>query len=271
VSTNDPESEHRITRWEIVTWGMRFIVLATVPLLLVTRDIPYALFGIGGLLLASVPALLARSGRARFPAALELVLLWLIIADLTVGRLGGLYEVWPWYDKALHFTDAFLIAMTAFVVVYLFHFIGHTRPHRRIDGILILLITLGLGALWELGEYGADRVLDRATQGSPRMAPLDDTMFDLLLDGAGGVLAAFAGPLYVGYSKRSRRRIEALGCPHWCGDHPTIDEDKRGWRPLTARRAPCNTRVPRRHAGCFVFGNRTWRNTHSANVMTNGK
>ena len=203
-------TQPRINRWEIVTWCLRGVIILTVPLLVVTRDLPYAVFGVGGVALACMPALLARSHHAKFPVALELVLLWLIITDLTVGRLGGFYELWPWYDKALHFIDAFLIAMIAFTIVYLFHLIGHLRPHSWIDGLIILLITLGLGALWELGEYAADRVLGRATQGSPEMAPLDDTMFDLLLDGAGGLLAAIAGPIYIAHSKRSWRHVEGF-------------------------------------------------------------
>jgi hypothetical protein len=210
---NTPQAalaEPPTSRWEIAVWILRSVVIATAFALFTIGDIPYAVFGVTAAALAFVPAMLARSGRARIPAELELPLLWLIVADLTIGRLGGLYELLPWYDKALHFSDAFLIAMMAFVMVYLLHFIGHSHQHPWIDAIIILLITLGLGAVWEIGEYIVDGLLGRATQGSPQMAPLDDTMFDLLLDGIGGLLAAITGPIYMRHSERSRQRMQAF-------------------------------------------------------------
>ena len=42
------------------------------------------------------------------------------------------------------------------------------------------------------------------------MAPLDDTMFDLALDGIGGLLAAIIGPIYMRRSGRSRLRVQAF-------------------------------------------------------------
>jgi hypothetical protein len=219
------------SRKDIVIWVLRSIVIATALALFATGDLPYAVFGVAAVALAFIPAWLARSHRARIPAELELLLLWLIIADLTIGRLGNVYDLLPWYDKALHFSDAFLIAMIAFVVVYLLHFVGHSQRNAWIDAIVILLITLGLGALWEIGEYLADRLLGRATQGSPQMSPLDDTMFDLMLDGMGGLVAAITGPIYMRHSRRSRLRIHAFAAL-------MKTKDKRTSRARAARRLP---------------------------------
>jgi hypothetical protein len=38
------------------------------------------------------------------------------------------------------------------------------------------------------------------------MPPLADTMWDLILDGSGGVIAAVLGTLYIHRSRRSRAR-----------------------------------------------------------------
>ena len=71
-------------------------------------------------------------------------------------------------------------------------------------------MTLGVGALWEIVEYGLDSVLHRGAQGSPIMVPLDDTMWDLMLDGAGGALGAILGSIYIQLSNRSRCRFAAF-------------------------------------------------------------
>jgi hypothetical protein len=83
-------------------------------------------------------------------------------------------------------------------------------------------MTLGIGALWEIVEYGSDQLLYgniasiQKQQGSPTLDPLDDTMIDLIADLAGGIAGAIFGGLYIRYSHRTRSRrfvevMQALG------------------------------------------------------------
>jgi hypothetical protein len=199
------------TRWEArAAWGLKTAVLATAAIHLVGGDLLYGLFCLVAVVLAMVPAFLARTTRANLPIEVEIAFLSALAADMTLGHLAGLYLAIPWYDKALHLGTSMLIGMVAFLAVYILHFIGRSRSHPWIDGGAILLLTLGLGAAWEIGEYAADGLFHRVTQGAPGLYPLDDTMWDLILDGAGGVLGAFLGPLYMQRSRRSRLRIEAF-------------------------------------------------------------
>jgi hypothetical protein len=79
-------------------------------------------------------------------------------------------------------------------------------------------MTLGIGALWEIVEYGADQLIYgripsiQRQQGSPTLDPLDDTMIDLIVNLAGGVAGAIIGGLYIRYSRRthSRRFVEVM-------------------------------------------------------------
>jgi hypothetical protein len=84
------------------------------------------------------------------------------------------------------------------------------RFHPRLDAVAILLVTLGVGALWEIAEYVVDQVFGRRTQGAPNLSAIDDTMVDMMLDALGGVLGAIIGPLYIRYSRRSRAVIDAF-------------------------------------------------------------
>ncbi len=86
----------------------------------------------------------------------------------------------------------------------------HDRNHPILDGIAIFLITLGLGALWEIAEFAGDQLLGMHAQGSPEMGPLTDTMWDLIMDGLGGVLAAVLGPIYMKHSRKSRARVAVI-------------------------------------------------------------
>jgi len=188
----------------------RAAILATAIGELAIGDPFYGVFCFLALALTMVPAIHARSLDAGIPLELELVLLWLMLADMTLGNLFGLYVRVPWFDKALHLGNSVLIGAIGFLAIYVLHLTGRTRFHLWLAAVAILLVTLGIGAVWEIAEYAVDKLLGRRTQGSPGMSALDDTMIDLILDALGGVLGAILGSLYIRHSKRSRKRVEAF-------------------------------------------------------------
>lgn len=85
------------------------------------------------------PAWMARSSAVNLPVELEIVLLWWLVADMTLGRLAGLYDTSAWFDKALHLGNSVLLGMLGFLAVYVLHFTGrfpagrnrHRSDHRR--------------------------------------------------------------------------------------------------------------------------------------------
>lgn len=186
----------------------RAAIFVTAIAELVDGDVLFGSFCLIALALTLVPAIRARSLDARIPVELELALLWLMVMDMTLGNSFGLYTKLSWFDKALHFTSSTLIGMIGFLAIYVLHLTHRTRFHWWIDGIAILLVTLGIGALWEIAEYGVDQLFARRTQGSPGLSAIDDTMFDLILDAIGGGVGGVLGPLYIRHSRRSRARSE---------------------------------------------------------------
>jgi hypothetical protein len=187
----------------------RAAILVSAVAQIATGDVMYGAFCVLALALTLVPAIHARRLDAGIPIELELVLLWLMVADMTVGNWLGLYRS-AWYDKVLHLSSSVLIAMIGFLAIYVVHLTSRARFRPLVDGFAILLVTLGIGALWEIAEYAVDQLLARKTQGSPIFPPLDDTMFDLVMDGLGGLIGAILGPVYVRYSRRSDRVVDAF-------------------------------------------------------------
>ena len=198
-------------RWELVTtWCLRVALLATAIVYIVRQDWAIGIFCVVALAIAVTPTVAARSASFAWPVEVEILLLWLATAHITLGELFNLYNDVGWFDKALHLSDSLLIGFTAFLAVYVAHYMRHEKAHPWLDGVAILLVTLGISAAWEVAEYAVDEIFGRATQGAPGMTPLDDTMIDLIFDGIGGAVAAVLGPLYIRYSSRSRRRIDEL-------------------------------------------------------------
>jgi len=187
----------------------RAAILVTAVAEVVRGDVLYGGFCLVALALTLVPAIRARRMAAGVPIEIELVLLWFMVADMTLGNWLGFYRL-SWYDKALHLSSSVLVALLGFLAIYVLHLTHRTRFHPWLDAVAILLVTLGIGALWEIAEYGVDQVFARRTQGAPNLSPIDDTMFDLLMDGLGGVIGAVLGPLYIRHSQRSRVVVDAF-------------------------------------------------------------
>jgi hypothetical protein len=188
----------------------RAAIFATAVGQVTAGDPYYGGFCLVALSITLIPSILARRFDTGVPLEIELALLWLMVTDMTLGNWLGLYARLPWYDKVLHLSSSTLIGVIGFLVVYVLHLTGRIRFHPWLDGLAILLVTLGVGGVWEIGEYAVDRLFGRATQGSPGLDALDDTMIDLILDALGGVIGAVAGAWYIHSSKRSRARVEAF-------------------------------------------------------------
>lgn len=198
--------------WEIrLAWLLRLLIVATATVHVLQGKYLYALLCASVIAVLVAPPILARTSRANIPVELELAALWGAVSDMTLGRLAGLYVGTAWYDKLIHFGNSLLIGLLAFLIVYALQYTGRLRASTFVYSLIILLLALGIGAVWEIAEYVADLAFQEGAQGSPTMGGLDDTMWDLILDGAGGLLGAFLGSFYLRWSKRTARQIEAFG------------------------------------------------------------
>jgi hypothetical protein len=197
-----------MARWEIIAiWCLRAAVLGAGAVFAGKGEWIMGAFCAIAVLVAITPTLVVRTPNLTWPLEVEVALLWLLMCHLLLGTLLHLYDRIGWFDKVLHLGDSVVIGFVAFMAVYAVHVVRHGRRHPVLDGAAILIATLGLGALWEIGEFAADQLFGRYTQGSPTMSPLVDTMWDLILDGSGGVIAAVLGALYIHRSRRSRHRV----------------------------------------------------------------
>jgi len=170
-----------------------------------------------GVILATAIAQLARGGAERrieriaalgvtlLPAIrthawLPLALLSLMVVDMTLGNTLGLYARLPWLDKALH------VATSALLTTVALHALRRSPAWLAV--VASILVAVGIGAVWEIAEYGIDQVLARQTQRSPGLSALDDTMLDLAVGLAGAVAGAL---LALAHTRRDLRRPHPVG------------------------------------------------------------
>jgi hypothetical protein len=169
------------------------------------------------LAIINAPSFFTRGKIRALPVEIELLLLAMVLFELIGGDALGLYVKLPYYDNFMHIMLPLYIALIGMMVVYTMYFYGKLKASLSAMAFVIIIMTIGFGAVLEMGEYTYDTYLangplgeitgNTQMQGSPTQDALDDTMNDFFMDTLGGIIGAGIGVLLI-------RRNEKKG-EHW--------------------------------------------------------
>ncbi|QHN06337.1 hypothetical protein FZP57_04130 [Methanothermobacter sp. THM-1] len=196
-------------------WKQKLLTLMRISLVIMGLII--VIFGVRGIKVFGImtliavaiiylPALRHPMRMNIIPVEIEILFLTVVTLEYILGNTFGFYGRIHYYDKFMHFTVPFILGLIGVMFMYTAYVYGKIKTSLPIMVFLIVFVTLGLGALLEIIEYTYDNLLYQyiehfmptgPTQGSPTMSPLDDTMFDLMTDLAGGIFGALAGVLII--------------------------------------------------------------------------
>lgn len=148
--------------------------------------------GIGALLIVSLIASLivfeiTRRAFGITGAWLDLLFALLVAFDNLFGLALGFYATVPYWDVATHYTTSIFLAVSALVLAERAYPPLITQAPKPTIVAALVLFALGLGALWELGEYASDILRATTFQKS-----LDNTMQDLFVDLIAGLIVGVA-------------------------------------------------------------------------------
>jgi len=156
---------------------------------------------VGGLVIATLPIILERFMRYRFPEILYAVYLVFIYCSILLGTGLHFYSQIYYWDKFLHILSAGLLAGLGYTI---FSALISSHLRQTISPLLmsIFAATFGstIGVFWEFYEFTGDRLLGLNMQRFMAnghllrgQAALVDTMGDLLADVVGSILIAIIG------------------------------------------------------------------------------
>lgn len=123
------------------------------------------------------------------------------LLDVTTGltcvvaawsNVFSLYTTLIGWDKVIHGVLTGVIAALVVVISQRTAFLPPLAGHRVGHATVATVLGLGLGALWEIGEWAGHTFVDSAV-----FVGYVDTIGDLGADGAGALLAGLALPLLV--------------------------------------------------------------------------
>lgn len=149
------------------------------------------------LLVTLLPWYLARSYHLRVPTGFEFVLVLFVYATLFLGEVHGFYTRFWWWDLVLHGGASIAIGFVGFLVLYALYRDGRFKAHPSLIAFLSFSVALAIGAAWEIFEFAADSLF-----GFTMQKGLADTMWDIVVDTVGALIASISGYIYLRYKSR---------------------------------------------------------------------
>ena len=214
----------KIIKTIICTLTMIMLIAAIVFLFIVddSKKIRRLIFSIVQLLLMMgiiiLPDHLKDKLGLKIPIMLETSLTVFAFCGFVLGDVFDFYKKIPVWDSILHAFSGIILAYVGFVIDYFVKrdSINLSMGHMYIC-VSVVLFSLALGAIWEIGEYLVDDIFGtnnqqymKSTRGTlygkedePLLGheALNDTMKDLMLDLAGASIVGV-----VEYLKEDRRK-----------------------------------------------------------------
>ena len=175
-------------------------------LLLSGREWPQAFF-VAGIMVLTLAPLVFRMP-VEIPSEIQIVAVLFVFATLFLGEVRDYYERFWWWDAILHTSSGLLLGMIGFMFVYILNEDRQVDLHMRPSFVALFafFFAVGIGAIWEIFEFGMDRYLGTnmqpATPGDP--SGLTDTIHDLIVDTLGAAIVALGGWRYLARVRTSR-------------------------------------------------------------------
>lgn len=144
-------------------------------------------------LITFVPLFFKRKYNLKIPTEIQMIIVIFIYASLFLGEAHGYYIKFWWWDIFLHCFSAIIFGFIGFTILYFMY--SQKEIYARPWGLAIFSFSfaIAIGAIWEIFEFSVDQVLGFNMQKSG----LVDTMWDLIVDTLGAILASVIGYIYL--------------------------------------------------------------------------
>jgi len=129
----------------------------------------------------------------RIPSGLLTAAIVFVYSTLFLGEVHNFYELFWWWDVLLHAGSAIGFGLIGAIILILLFRQGKVKASPIVVSVFVFTFAVAIGALWEIFEFVMDLLFGLNMQKSG----LIDTMFDLIVDGIGGLFAAAASYAYL--------------------------------------------------------------------------
>lgn len=187
MTSDKPTLDDRIQGYLLLF--LRVLVVLAAGLALYFREWGAALYCLLTFVLMFLPNLIKSRANIHLPIEFDLTLVVFMFAAVFLGKVGGAYEHFWWWDAALHTSSGFILAFIGFLVLYIKVQQNKIQASRLLFGLIVFSMALAFGAVWEIFEF----IVDSLLSGNLQRGSLRDTMWDLIVDSLGALVMAKIG------------------------------------------------------------------------------
>lgn len=208
---------------------VRILVVLALVIAVFEREYLVILQTVWILFLLMLPELIEKRLHIEIPTVTEIIMVLFVFAALFLGEINDFYYKISWWDTMLHSISGFVIGIIGFSLINILN--ESERVSFKLSPMFVAVFTFSfamcLGSLWEIFEFGADRLVgtnmqkymlepgmlkpavDAVVQNAGDVEKLsrimqkicayglDDTMADLIVDSIGAFVVSVFGYLYV--------------------------------------------------------------------------
>ena len=118
------------------------------------------------LILFTFPTIISKSLHIQLPQPLEIIVYLFIFSAEILGEIQNFYGVFEHWDTILHTLNGFLCAAIGFSLVDILNHNNnfHINMSPAFAALVAFSFSMTIGVLWEMGEFAADRYLEKDMQ-----------------------------------------------------------------------------------------------------------
>lgn len=143
--------------------------------------------------LTFLPNIFEKKYKINIPVEFEIITVLFIYSSLFLGEVHGYYTKFWWWDIILHTGSAIALGFIGFTILYILYKGDKIKASPITIAIFSFFFAVGIGAVWEIFEFSMDQLFGFNMQKSG----LTDTMWDLIVDSIGALIASASGYFYL--------------------------------------------------------------------------
>lgn len=153
---------------------------------------PFAL-ALFTLFLTFLPYIIKRRYKIEFPSEFEIAIIVFVYASIYLGDTQLFYYKFWWWDALLHGLSGIIIGALGFMLVFILNQEYKVKLSPTFVAFFSFSFAIAIGTVWEIFEFSMDSFFGLNMQKSG----LVDTMWDLIFDVVGALIASILGYLYM--------------------------------------------------------------------------
>ncbi len=182
-----------------ISFLIQIFLLLAIILSLFTGDLFVSFISLLALVVTLIPKFLEKNYNLHIPIDIQFIITLFIFASLFLGEIKNYYDRFWWWDLMLHGVAGIVLGLIGFGMLYVLFYGNKIKAKPGLIVFFAFCFAVTLGTIWEIFEFGMDQIFGYNMQ-KPMLlddSGLFDTMFDLIFDVVGALIASIWGYFYL--------------------------------------------------------------------------